>query len=201
MPTPARPDADARSRKRRRGRPKAHWATRSRGQRKRCHKRLRRCQVDELFAADRFASCRPELRLITFVTIWWRGTAEAEDNIASRMTKLLNAARTWARSRGLELAHIYVHENPETGFNTHILMNLPSGLRSAFTTWLVKHLRASSRAVDVRPRTCHRAGRTHEDRLRYMVKGTDWGTAVRYRIISPRIASGSDAVMRRLWPC
>jgi hypothetical protein len=146
---------------------------------------LRRIDVINLFAADRFAS-KTGRRFTAFITIRWALTAHGETDIRKRWTALLNAFRIWAKQKhGLELAHIWVHENPdrdEPAFNTHLLANIPADLRAAATAWLMKRLGGSAGAVDVQPRTAPGWNKPC-DRVSYMAKGTDYATAVKFRLI------------------
>lgn len=173
------------SRKRKkRGRPKKHWTLQVARQRRRCPERLRRVEVVNLFAADRFAS-KTGRRLASFITIRWALTAHGEADINGRWKVLLNALRIWADRQGLELAHIWVHENPprdEPAFNTHLLVNIPDSLRVAAAEWLVKQLGGSAGAIDVQPRRCPGWNKP-DDRVAYMCKGTDRATAVKFRLI------------------
>jgi hypothetical protein len=142
--------------------------------------RLRRVEVVNLFEADRFAS-KIGRRLTTFITIRWALTDRGEADIRRRWPVLLNAFRNWASRQGVELAHIWVHENPprdEPSFNTHLLANIPADLREAAAAWLVKALGGSAGAVDVQPRTAPGWNKPC-DRVSYMAKGTDWATARR----------------------
>lgn len=160
------------------GRPKVHWTKRASLQRRRCPKRLRRVEVANLFAADRFAS-KIGLRFTTFITIRWSLTERGEADIHKRWQALLNKVNSWARRQGFELAHCWVHENPprdEPAFNTHLLANIPPDLRVAFTEWLVKQLGGYAGAIDVQPRTCPGWNKP-DDRVSYMAKGCDWATA------------------------
>lgn len=173
------------SRKRKkRGRPKKHWTKQAARQRKFNPDRLRRVEVANLFAADRFAS-KIGLRLTTFITIRWALTAHGEADIRGRWKALLNGLRIWADRQGFDLAHCWVHENPprdEPAFNTHLLANIPETLRVAATEWLVKQLGGSAGAIDVQPRRCPGWNKP-DDRVAYMCKGTDRATAVKFRLI------------------
>lgn len=168
-----------------RGRPCKPWHQRAVYQRRFCEKRLRPHEVENLLAADQFAT-RTRRRLETFVTIRWAGTGKGEENIHARWLTLLNATRIWASRHNLELAHVWVHENPprhEPAFNTHLLANIPSALRGRFTTWLMARLDALNGAVRVEART-HAAWNKPDARLAYMLKGTDKATAMKHRLIS-----------------
>lgn len=122
------------------GRPKEHWSKRVANQRRHCPSRLRRREVENIHAADRFASVTGR-RLETFITVRWSLTLPGEINIRSRWSAFLNAFRIWASRRGFELAHCWVHENPpysKLAFNSHILANVPPSHRKTLLAWLVK---------------------------------------------------------------
>jgi hypothetical protein len=186
-PRPARNTASSKaSRKcRKRGRPKKrNRCVTAQYQRRHNPHRLRRVEVVNLFAADRFAS-KTGRRLATFITIRWALTDRGEGDIRRRWTVLLNAFRIWASRQGVELAHIWVHENPprdEPSFNTHLLANIPTDLREAAAAWLVKQLAGSAGAVDVQLRVAPGWNKP-DDRVSYMAKGTDYATAVKFRLI------------------
>lgn len=173
------------SRKRRkRGRPKTHWTKQVARQRKFNPDRLRRIEVINLFAADRFAS-KIGLRPTSFITLRWSLTAGGEARINKRLSALLNAFRGWAKRQGIELAHIWVHENPDRGepaFNTHLLANIPDTLRVAAAHWLMKWLGGAAGAIDMQPRRCPGWNKP-DDRVSYMCKGTDRATAIKFRLI------------------
>lgn len=176
---PCRP---ATRRRRKRGRPRTHWAKSSRYNRRRNEKRLREADIKKLKAADTFAS-RTRRRLETFATIRWGETAEGEANIQQRWSALLTKLRNWLAQRGPALCYIYVHENPPhamPGFNTHLLVNVPARLRQKLASKLNEWLVGSRRAIDVQPRST--PGYAADDRLSYMLKGTDWATARKYRL-------------------
>jgi hypothetical protein len=161
-----------------RGRPKTHWTKQAARQRKFNPKCLRRIEVANLFDADRFAS-RTGLRFTSFVSIRWSLTAHGETDIRRRWTALLNGLRIWADRQGFELAHIWVHENPDRGepaFNTHLLANIPDTLRAAATEWLMKRLGGAAGAIDMQRRVCPGWNKP-DDRVSYLCKGTDWATA------------------------
>lgn len=167
-----------------RGRPKTHWTKQAARQRKFNPDRLRRIEVINLFAADRFAS-KTGRRLTTFITIRWALTAGGEAYINKRWSALLNAFRIWAGRQGINLAHIWVHENPDRGepaFNTHLLANIPDTLRAAATAWLMKWLCGAAGAIDTQPRRCPGWNKP-DDRVSYMCKGTDRATAIKFRLI------------------
>lgn len=145
---------------------------------------LRRVEVANLFAADRFAS-KSGRRLTIFITIRWALTAHGEADINGRWKALLYALRQWATRQGFELAHIWVHENPprdEPSFNTHLLCNIPADLRTVAAEWLVKQLGGSAGAIDLQPRRCPGWNKP-DDRVSYMCKGTDKATAIKFRLI------------------
>ena len=170
-----------------RGRPKEHWSKRAVYQRRHCPGRLRRCDVENLLAADRFASVIGR-RLETFITLRWFLTRDGEINIRGRWSALLNALRIWASRRGFELAHCWVHENPPRGepaFNSHLLANVPPEHREALRAWLLKHLGAFEPAIDIQPRTCIHWNKP-DRRISYLCKGTDRATAMKYRLITEK---------------
>ena len=170
-------------RKRRQGRPKAHWATRSVNQRARNTKRLKRCQVENLIAADGFAALT-QRRLCTFVSIRWAYTEGGETNISKRWGALLRGAAQWCIRRGFEWTAIWAHENPprqDTAFNTHILCSIPDCFKREFEAYLNRHLGAFPKAVDLRRRSS--PGWSNSERLGYICKGTDKATAWKYRLI------------------
>lgn len=170
-----------------RGRPKGHWAKRDAYQRRHCPSRLRRCEVENLLAADRFASATGR-RLKTFITVRWSNTLRGENNIRGRWVALLNGFRIWAARRGFELSHCWVHDNPprsEPAFNTHVLANVPPEHRQALWAWLVKQLGAFDRAIDIQPRTSIHWNKP-DRRISYMLKGTDRATAMKFRLITEK---------------
>ena len=92
---------------------------------------------------------------------------------------MLNGLRIWADRQGFELAHIWVHENPDRGepaFNTHLLANISDTLRVAASHWLMKRLGGAAGAIDIQRRVCPGWNKP-DDRVAYMCKGTDWATA------------------------
>lgn len=171
--------------RRRRGRPAIHWTqSNSRYNRRRNNKRLRRSDVEKLKAADAFAS-RTGQRLETFVTVRWLETTDGEENIQPRWGAFLTKFRNWMQRRGIPLSYVYVHENPphaSPGFNTHLLVNVPPALRRELESQLLDWFVGSRRAIDVRPRS--QPGYVADDRLSYMLKGTDKYTAIKYRLIN-----------------
>ena len=169
------------------GRPRSHWAKRDAYQRRHCPYRLRRCDVANLIAADRFAA-RTGRRLATFITLRWFLTRDGEQDIRGRWSALLNAFRIWANRRGFELAHAWVHENPprdEPTFNSHLLANVPAQHWPALKAWLEKQLGALDGAVDVQPRTS-RDWLKPDRRISYLCKGTDRATAMKFRLITEK---------------
>lgn len=177
----------SRRRRHKLGRPRSHWAKRDAYQRRHCPDRLRRCEVDNLIAADRFAA-RTGRRLTTFITLRWFLTRDGEQDIRGRWSTLLNAFRIWADRRGFELAHVWVHENPprdEPAFNTHLLANVPAQHWPALTAWLEKQLAALDGAVDMQPRTS-RDWLKPDRRISYLCKGTDRATAMKNRLITEK---------------
>jgi hypothetical protein len=178
------PDRGARKRKKKPGRPAKHWSLRTKYQRRHCPDRLRRCEVENLIEADRFAA-RTLRRLASFITIRWSFTRDGEKQIQKRWSALLNALRIWTSRRGIEIAHIWVHENPPRdvpSFNSHMLANIPPGLRNDLKAWLMKTLGDVGGAIDVQPRTCFH-WKKPDDRISYLCKGTDKATAMKYRLI------------------
>lgn len=161
---------------------KKAWSLRSKFLRRHSPKYLRRTEVDNLVAADHFAT-RIGQPLVAFISIRWVYTAEGEVNIQGRWTSLLNALRIWASRHGIEWHAIGVHENPERStpaFNSHILANIPVHLHGTLTLWLRKQLGGEPEAVDVRKRA---STNWLKDRtLRYILKGSDPQTARRYDI-------------------
>lgn len=171
-----------RRRSRKRGRKKKYFAGATAYNRKRCSERLRRVEVERLLAADYQARVL-RMPLSTFITIRWSLTEQGEADIHDRWQRLLNAFRIWCDRKGFEVAHLWVHENPDDGsFNTHIIANVPSSLRSDLRRWLEDQLVAIGDAIDVQPRVA--PGWRRDERLKYMLKGTDWVTARRYRLKS-----------------
>ena len=179
---PTRNDAPT---KRRPGRPRTHWTkSNSSYNRRRNRNRLRRVDVEKLKRADAFAA-RTRRRLETFVTVRWLETAEGEDNIQRRWTAFLNKLRNWMLRRGIALCYVYVHENPphaSPGFNSHLLVNVPTHFRNELTHALQEWFVGSHRAVDVQPRSV--PGHTADERLAYMLKGTDKATATVHRLMN-----------------
>ncbi|MFO1091264.1 MAG: hypothetical protein U1E46_16955 [Hyphomicrobiales bacterium] len=123
--------------------------------------------------------------LDTFITIRWALTGKGEAKIQFRWQCLLNAFRIWAKRHGFKLAHVWVHENPHYGsFNTHVLANIPANRRQELQAWIEAQLNAQFGGVDVQPRVA--SGWYRDDRVRYMVKGTDWVTAKKFRLMTPK---------------
>lgn len=170
--------------RRKRGRPKKPWHLRVSYQRRRNPKRLRRWQVGELVEANEYATSIG-FPLSTFVTIRWGKTAGGEGGLPARWTALLKSMKALANRQGFELAYVYVHENPQRsrgGLNSHFLANIPRRLRSLFEKRLNAILEAADGAVRVEPRCL--PGR-RDNRLQYMLKGTDKATAMKFGLIEP----------------
>lgn len=77
-----------------------------------------------------------------------------------------------------------VHENPpaaEPSFNSHLLANIPTTLHAAAAQWLMKRLGGAADAIHIRPRVC--PGWAADETLHYMLKGTDYQTALRFHLI------------------
>jgi hypothetical protein len=173
--------------RRKRGRPCKAWHLRPKYLRRFSEKRLRPQEVANLIDADRFAT-RTRRRLETFVTIRWAHTVMGEIHIHARWLKLLNAFRIWASRHGLELAHCWAHENPprhEPAFNSHMLANIPPALRPVLASWLAAQIGARDGAIRIEPRTSA-DWRKPDARIAYMVKGTDWATARKHRLVSEK---------------
>jgi hypothetical protein len=120
------------------------------------------------------------------LTLRWALTADGEGDIARRWTRFLNALRIWAARRAINLAYLWVHENPprdEPTFNTHCLLNVPASYRLEFHAMAERHFRAAGSAVHVQPRTC--PGYVGPDRLAYMLKGCDKVSAWKFHLIDP----------------
>lgn len=178
----ARNPAGRKRRPKKRGRPKrkAHALT-SRYLRSHQPEKLRRTEVQKLMRADQFAT-RTGRHPGTFITLRWALTALREVSINRRWSALLNALRIWATRHGFEWTAIGVHENPppEGSFNSHLLCNIPADLREAAADWLRKQLGGLDSAVDIRPRVLPGCA---DETLSYMLKGTDYLTAKRFKLI------------------
>lgn len=187
-PPDARASAPKGRKRKKRGRPKSKkWWLTDKYLRSHCKKRLRRTEVINLRDADLHAT-RTKRRLTTFVTIRWALTEREEDRINTRWSALLNSLRIWASRQGIEIAHIWVHENPPhdiPAFNTHMLVNIPEHLHEAAEKWLMKTLRGTVGAVDIQPRVCP-GWENPEKRRSYMSKGTDWATANMFHLITEK---------------
>lgn len=69
------------------------------------------------------------LPLNRHLTINWEKAGIPDDRAARATGRFLKLARDWARTRGAELAHIWVRENPpHKGTHVHILLHIPAGL-------------------------------------------------------------------------
>lgn len=167
-----------------RGPKRGYWAWRSAHQRRFDPERLRFCEVLNLILADLHAS-KIGQRLCSFFTFTWALTADGENDINKRWQLLLDAFLKWARRRGFDLHHVWVHENPSTGFNSHMLANVPDAHREAAAKWLQKQLGAMDGGVHVRPRVTAE-WRGPDETRDYMLKGTDRGTALHFRLIKKR---------------
>ena len=169
--------------KAKRGRPKKKaWSLRSQFLRRHSTKYLRRTEVENLIAADAFAT-RTGQPLVAFVSIRWAYTRDGEANICGRWATLLNSLRIWASRNGITWHAIGVHENPERltpAFNSHLLANIPVHLHGALAEWLRKQLAGEPEAVDVRLRAS--TNWLKDNTLRYVLKGADPQTAHRYGI-------------------
>lgn len=164
-----------------RGPKRGYWAWRSAHQRRFDHKRLRFCEVENLILADLHAS-KIGQRLCSFFTFTWALTADGENNINAHWQLLLDGFRKWAWRRGFDLHHVWVHENPVTGFNSHLLANVPAEHREAAVAWLQKQLGAMAGGVHARPRVTAE-WRGPDETRDYMLKGTDKGTAMHFHLI------------------
>lgn len=167
-----------------RGPKRGYWAHRSAHQRRFDPKRLRFCEVLNLILADLYAS-KIGQRLCSFFTFTWALTADGENDINKRWQLLLDGFRKWAWRRGFDLHHVWTHENPATGFNSHLLANVPAADREAAVAWLEKQLGAMDGGVHVRPRVTAE-WRGPDETRDYMLKGTDKGTAMHFRLIKKR---------------
>jgi hypothetical protein len=127
------------------------------------------------------------MTLKVFITIRWFDTIETEINIQSRFQRLMRGLQGLYRRRGSDIAYIATHENPYSGkrgpaFNTHILVNLPSGFSAKnwfFTVrnYIERKLQATSpRSVDIR------AGNSVA--AQYMLKGCAYGDAWRMGMLN-----------------
>ena len=155
-------------------RSKPYWAHRTAYIRHRCIKRLKPKQVEAIFAADDYAArCRHRLNI--FITIFWPLSASIPDKVGAARKRM----REWLDHRGVQFHWAYVHENPVTGFNTHLLVHVPTRLQAAFMAAAPTFFGfdAGDAAFDIKRRYGSR-----ERVVRYMCKGTDWSTAVRHRI-------------------
>jgi len=141
-------------------------------QRRRCDERLRPWQVDAILDADAMAR-RIGLPLNQFVTIKWKWTAlgHAIDHAPFMAGK--KAMAEWFERRDQPMTLVYVHENPDGQFNTHILIHVPKNDREDFTAKLNDWFGpiTDPAAIDIRSRDWPHA--------KYIVKGTDWATARR----------------------
>jgi hypothetical protein len=153
------------------------------------HKRLRRWEVANLLDAFRFAQ-KMGLSLGAFLTIRWSLTALGEADIPRRLQALLNALRMKSAREGWDLAFLWVHENPPRdvpSFNTHLLVSSPAPYRAALEQWLLNQLDAlDPKAVDVQPTVKKGWHGSGIERVKYMAKGTDKMTALKYGLISPK---------------
>jgi hypothetical protein len=177
--------ADAKPHRKKLGRPKKPWHLPVSYQRRRNDKRLRRWQVEELIEADVFAR-RHSLSLVTFGTIRWGRTKRGEEDVPARWTAFWKGLGSWAKREGIELAYLYTHENPERvdgGLNSHFLTSVPAALRPAFDKRAGQLLDGNEGSVLIEARCQPRRADT---RLRYMLKGTDRPTAIKYRLIEPQ---------------
>ena len=150
------------------------WQTKSRYQRRRCSKRLRPWQVDALFEADAFA-LSIGLPLNTFLTVSWTDTSRGSSDIPQRFGRATKAMGEWLRRRSAKSCWVFVHENPGgTRPNAHLLIHIPGNLFSQFYEAAPRWFDALADGIYLRKRHGPR-----DHCLRYMVKGTDYATALR----------------------
>ncbi len=86
--------------------------------------------------------------------------------------------REWLTYHDAPFHWVYTHEHPPGGvFHSHWLFHVPLTLQEAFAAKLPDWFDVDADAIDIRPRYGERL-----NALRYMCKGTDWGTAMKFGI-------------------
>ena len=135
---------------------------------------LKRQQVQAIFNADAH-SYRLGKPHNLFVTVRY-GDIDArqpQQYVAAR-----KPMREWFIWRGVPFHWIYTHEQPPGGvFHSHWLFHVPVPLQADFAARLPDWFGVDAIVIDVT--------RRYGDRLnvlRYMCKGTDWGTAMKFGI-------------------
>jgi hypothetical protein len=157
-------------------RKKIPWQRKAVYQRARNVNRLKPSQVDDIFEADGHAN-KVGLRLNTFVTINWCLTEFRDHNALKVFATTRDRLSKWLRRQGITPTWLFVHENPQGIFHTHILMHLPEHL----TVDLLEQFERlcspiSENAILIKPR---KKGLRGEQLLNYLAKGTDYITALR----------------------
>jgi len=143
---------------------------------------LKPWQISNLHLASQHAT-KIKLPLNTFVSIAWLAT-EHGDIHPDTFTKCRQRACQYLRRNAVKPAWLFVHENPiaapgDTKPNTHMLVHVPSKLKTAFKAKLPDWFDAiMDGAVKAEPRT--RPGYVGPDRLLYMSKGGDDFTCRRH---------------------
>lgn len=153
------------------GRPKKHWTKQVARQRTPDPKKLRRCEVDNLRDAEKFAA-RTGRGFTILISLRWFFTALGEADIRQRWQAVLNHLHTLAKRRGFELAACWAHENPprsEPAFHTHVAAHIPPRHHQEVLALIAKKLGGSDAAVHGRPYVA--------TDVRYFSKGTDLITA------------------------
>lgn len=145
------------------------WWLKNAYQRQRNDKRLRPWQVERLWRAARLAR-HQGWTFNVFVTIYWHPIDPIND-MPVRFRRGVNAMTQWLSRRGVPLASIYSHENPPVGrLNSHLAMHVPKRHLDEFKAAAPAWFNDEPGGVDVR-RIYNLPGV-----IRYMTKGSDWGT-------------------------
>lgn len=163
------------------GRLRSHEHKASYGNRKlryRWLENLKPWQVHQLHVADSIAKSIG-FPLTTFVTIFWAATFPGQAAMASTFRRGMKRMCQWLRDNGVKrCAFVYIHENPgDERLNSHMLVHVPSRLRSAFNTRVGNWFNAMDGGVQAEPRN---DTQRREGRLQYMAKGADDFTCRRY---------------------
>ncbi len=140
--------------------PKGAWQNRAKYNRAKCELRLKPCQIQNLAAADAFASAIGK-GLSCFLTIKF-SEFEVPLHAFRHGTKRLSQ---WHRHWGGALHWIYAWE-AKGGFHVHALVHVPSGLWQDF-------MQVTTRAF-AGHNLLHKHRSAGPSAMAYLCKGTDW---------------------------
>jgi hypothetical protein len=156
--------------------PKTPWHKSAAYNRARCLKRLKRVQVENLAAADSFATLSGT-SLNGWLTIKFASSDLAQAEFQAGRKRL----GEWFRRNGGELIWVYAWE-AIGGNHMHALLHIPAGV------WQLAH-KAIATAFDGHDVLLKRRTRG-PDAVAYLCKGTDWAT-------HKQLARGSRIVAKR----